>query len=350
MTYKYKTSAEVLRDFGYAFTVRRGERMGRYTVISCANNRLTLRCDCGETRTTRINTWKWHDLNVCHCGTISQRTYNKPANPCEALCVRAVDLTRYAAKRAEKLGYDGPLATPAEVLAHVGPKPPQTDLRSPELNIRDGLPPTAENYYWKWTFLPCVITEVMAKSGIKNRIWLTQKLAAMTDDEIREARAKGIRRKHAAAQGMNGYEKFIGQKFNTLEVTGVTARDSGGVTYYIFSCRCTRCGRSVTRRAFLLITGRYDGCPKCGYNHAKKWRNSAVARANKFARRAFRNVENPGVDLIELMRSWTGEYTAIQGSPAFIEAYIDATLLGKADTWNNRFFMPNGGLTVKKGA
>lgn len=293
----------------------------------------------------RVNSWKQHDLNVCFCEAVPQRT-QEPASPCVALRVKAAALKKNAVKRAERLGYTGPLVTPAEVLAHVGPRPLQTDLRSAELYIRDGLPPTAENYYWRWTFLPRVVTEILAKSSIKNRAWIAQKLADMTDDEIREARAKGLRRKRTAAQGMNGYEKFIGQKFNTLEVTGVTAHDSGGVTYYIFSCRCTRCGRSVTKKAFLLITGRYDGCPKCGYNHAKKWRNSAVARANKFARRAFTNVENPGVDAMEFMRSWTGEYTVIQGSQAYIEAYIDATLLGQVDAWNNRFYMPNGGLTV----
>lgn len=230
-------------------------------------------------------------------------------------------------RRLKQLGLGGSAwdyTTPEAILAAVGPKPSATDLREPLLCIRDGEPPYAENFYWSWRTRPTVVSEVLAKSTVKNRTWLSQLLKGMTDDEIRAARKYGITRRRSANYD---YAQHLGRRFGSLEVVTVSAKESNGTIYYVYTCRCHRCGRTCTKRASVFISGRLRDCVHCGCQMSSaRFKNSAVNHANKWRRKTWRGVESPGLPVRVAMLGYTGFFTLFFGTPELMEASIDADM------------------------
>ena len=237
------------------------------------------------------------------------------------------DLRISIERRIQKLGLGGSAwdyTTPKKILDVVGPRPNATDLRKPLLCIKDGEPPYAENFYWSWRIRPAVVREVLTKSTVKSRPWLVQLLNGLTDDEIRYAMKHGITRKKAAA---HDYAQHIGRRFGSLEVVTVSAKESNGTIYYIYTCRCHRCGRTCTKRAYVFLSGKLRDCVHCGCQMSSaRVKNSAVNYANKWRRKTFRSVESPGLPARVAMGGYTGAYTLYFGTPEFIESLIDARL------------------------
>ena len=320
------TADEVEQRFGYRFLTRRGERMGVYRVVGTQASRslLTLRCDCGQERTKSLQYWKATDLRTCHCAEIVEAPARRLSASAFLGTTRSY-LRSCIERRLKKLGLGGSAwdyTTPEKILEVAGPKPGATDLREPFLYIKDGEPPYAENFYWFWKMRPSVVSEILAKSTVKNRLWILQLLKCMTDDEIRDAMKHGIKRRKAAG---HDYARHIGRRFGSLEVVTVSAKESGGTVYYVYTCKCHRCGRTCTKRAQAFISGRLHGCVHCGSQMSSaRVKNSAVNYANKWRRKTWRSVESPGLPVRVAMWGYTGFFTLFFGSQEFIEASIDA--------------------------
>ena len=237
------------------------------------------------------------------------------------------DLRVSIERRIKKLGLGGTAwgyTTPEKILEVVGPRPNATDLREPLLCIRDGEPPYAENFCWSWRIRPAVVREILTKSTVKSRPWLAQLLNGLTDDEIRYAMKHGITRQKAAN---HDYAQHIGRRFGSLEVVTVSAKESSGTIYYIYTCRCHRCGRECTKRAYTFLSGKLRDCVHCGCQMSSaRVKNSAVNYANKWRRKTFQSVESPGLPARVVMSGYTGAFTLYLGTPEFIESLIDARL------------------------
>lgn len=248
--------------------------------------------------------------------------------PCHHLKLRPSEIRRYVSRRLAKLGIDGnpdDYATSESVLAHVGDKPESTDLREPILFINDGALPFPENFFWKWRFKTDLINDILARSQTRNRCWLMTELLSMSDDEIRDARKNGLRLK----KRKNNYREHIGRVFGTLKVIYVAEKESNGVGYYIYTVKCTRCGAIQTKLASRFIRG-YVTCKRCGYTATRKNKNSAVVYSNRWGRYApkWKSVVDPGLSARLLMNNFVGEFTVFHGTPEYMEARIDADLLG----------------------
>ncbi|MBO4725881.1 MAG: hypothetical protein J5622_05180 [Firmicutes bacterium] len=251
--------------------------------------------------------------------------------PSKLLHVKPCYLKTQVRKRLRKLGLNGDCddyTTLDSVLSVVGEKPEPTDLREPILCIRDGLPPYAKNFYWGWKFKTELINDILAFEPKKrNRDWLMATLSGMSDDEIRHARKYGLPKKRELK---NDYSEHIGRTFGTLKVVSVSSRESDGVVYYIYTVRCNRCGAYMIKRASLFIKGKYRTCKHCGYVQVKRWKNSAVSYTNRYGRYApkFKQIVNPDPLARLHMAEYLGEYTVYHGTPNYMEAVIDADLLG----------------------
>lgn len=230
-------------------------------------------------------------------------------------------------RRIKKLGLGGSAGdytTPKKILEVVGPRPSATELREPLLCIKDGEPPYAENFYWSWRIRPAVVSETLMRSTVKSRPWLVHLLNGLTDGDIRYAMEHGITRQKAAD---HDYAQHIGRRFGSLEVVTVSAKESSGTIYYVYTCICHRCGRTCTRRAYTFISGKLRDCVHCGCQMSSaRVKNSAVNYANKWRRKTFQSVESPGLPARVVMGGYTGAFTLYFGTPEYIEALIDARL------------------------
>ena len=248
--------------------------------------------------------------------------------PSYHLKMRPSEVRRRIVTRLASLGIDGnpdDYATPESVLAHVGDKPESTDLRDPFLSIKDGELPFTENFYWRWYIRTDVFDDIMSHDVKRNRVWLSTRLASMTDDEIRHARQYGLR----LDKKKNDYRQHVGRVFGSLKVIYVSEKESNGIVYYIYTVKCTRCGAIQTRRASLFIKGR-STCKRCGYKATRKNKNSAVVYSNRWGRYVpkWKSVVDPGLGARLLMNNFMGEFTIFHGQPGYMEARIDADLLG----------------------
>lgn len=248
--------------------------------------------------------------------------------PYHHLKVRPAEIRRFILRRLKRLGIVGnpdDYATPERILEHIGDRPESKDIREPMLFIKEGALPFPENFYWKWRFKGEVLDDILARSQARNRVWLMTELLSMSDDEIRDARKNGLRLK----KRKNNYREHIGRTFGTLKVIYVSEKESNGTVYYIYTVKCTRCGAIQTKRASRFIRG-FVTCKHCGYLHSKKRKNSAMVYSNRYGRYApkWKAVVDPGLSARLLMNNYVGEFTVFHGQPGYMEAHIDADLLG----------------------
>lgn len=233
-------------------------------------------------------------------------------------------------RRLKALGIDGDpndYATPEQILTCVGDKPKGTDHRIAVLKIKNGLPPYAENFYWGWNITSEALDEVLAHDAkYKNRGHTANRLRSLEEDDIEKARKYGLRRKTKK----NDYDQHIGRVFGTLKVVCVSAKECDGVITYVYTVKCTRCGAVQCKRAAYFIRGKLNQCRKCGYLWTRTNKNSAVVWDNKYGRYApkWKAVVDPGLSACLLMSNYIGEFTVFHGTQGYIEARIDADLLG----------------------
>lgn len=251
--------------------------------------------------------------------------------PYSHLGVLPCEIRISVSRRLKALGIDGnpdDYATSEQILAHVGDRPKSTDHRIAFLKIKAGLPPYAENFYWGWKLRSEALDEILAHDAKnKSRYHTATRLRALEEDDIEKARKQGLRRKPKK----NDYAQHIGRTFGTLKVVCVSAKECAGVITYVYTVKCTRCGAVQCKRAADFIRGKLNHCRKCGYLFTRKNKNSAMIWSNRFGRYApkWRNVVDPGLSARLLMSNYTGEYTVFYGTPSYMEALIDAKLLGK---------------------
>lgn len=231
--------------------------------------------------------------------------------------------------RLKKLGLDAPkdYVSIEDVHKRIGPRPADTDLRTTILMVREDLPPNADNFYWKQIFQTDLINDILAHDAkYRSRVWLEEVMRTMSDDELRYARTHGIRKQ----KQKNSYEEHIGRTFGTLKVVSVSMRESNGVVYYVYTVKCKRCGHTLTRRASLFIKGEQRVCKFCGYRMLKHVKNSAVAGGNRWGRYApkWKAIANPDPLARIHMSEYLSEFTVYHGTASYMEALIDADLLG----------------------
>lgn len=248
--------------------------------------------------------------------------------PFNHLKVKPCEIRKRIVTRLASLGINGnpdDYATAESVLAHVGDKPESTDLRNPFLHIKDGELPFPENFYWKWYIRTDVLNDIMSHDVKRTRDWLCTRLASMTDDEIRHARQYGLR----LEKKKNDYRQHVGRVFGSLKVIYVSEKESCGVTYYIYTVKCTCCGAIQTRRASMFIKCRM-ACKRCGYRATRNNKNSAVVYSNRWGRYApkWKSVVDPGLSARLLMNNFLGEFIVFHCTPEYMEAIVDAHLLG----------------------
>lgn len=250
--------------------------------------------------------------------------------PYRHLGVRPGGIRSQVSRRLKALGIEGDpndYATPEQILARVGDRPKGTEHRIAVLKIKTGLPPYAENFYWDWQIRSEALDEILAhEAKNKTRDYTSFRLRSLEENDIEKARKQGLRWKPKR----NDYAQHIGRVFGSLKVVCVSAKECDGVISYIYTVKCTRCGAVQCKRAALFIRGKFNQCRKCGYLCTGKNKNSAVVWDNRYGRYAlkWKTVVDPGIPARILMSNYTGEYTVFYGTPGYMEARIDADLLG----------------------
>lgn len=330
------------------FSQRQGAVNGVYRVESRMGAMIAMRCSiCGRTWLRSKNWWIRVDMNACHCAEFTSISVTGLSAATKLGTTRTY-IRRQVERRMHALGLDGgaeKYVDPDAILRHVGPKPDPTDLRKPKLYIQDGLPPSPENFYWKWELFPSIVGEVLAKSrGIKNRRWLSERLSGMTDDQIRDAVRDGLPRVQSMSR--YPYEDYIGRSFGSLEVMMVSMRETSGTTRYMFTCKCRRCGRLCTRRAWDFIRKKIQSCTHCGcQRHAGRAKNSAAIGKNQWSRRTWQSVENPGLPTRMIMLNYMSEFTLFRGTQEYIEALADMELDKNKTPTERNAGVPEGAFT-----
>lgn len=296
-------------------------------------------CQCGnEFETTHNNFSRVHGCKECSRERLlryKREKYTPKARkdlPYFHLGVLPYEIRIQVSRRLKALGIEGDpnkYATPDQVLACVGDRPKDTKLRTACLKIKKGLPPYAENFYWAWKTRPDVIDKILANDGkTQSRSYTSVRVHDLDDAALENAVKYGIRRQQRYRQ--EDYECHIGRKFGSLKVICVTLKEQNGTVQYIYTTKCTRCGAVQCKRASVFIKGKLNHCRRCGYLCTRKNKNSAVVWDNRYGRYApkWRSVVDPGLSARLLMRNYTGEYTVFYGTPGYMEALIDADLLG----------------------
>lgn len=294
-------------------------------------------CECGtEFETSCSNFPRTNGCEKCrhdaHLRHLREKYTQKERKVCpyRHLGVLPGGIRSHISRRLKALGIDGDpndYATSEQILARVGDKPKSTNHRIAVLKIKDGLPPYAENFYWGWKIRKEAIDEILANDAkYKNRGHTATRLRSLEDDDIEKARKYGLKRKPKK----NDYAQHIGRVFGSLKVVCVSAKECDGVITYMYTVKCTRCGAVYCKRAACFIRGKFNQCRKCGYLCTRKNKNSAVVWDNRYGRYApkWRCVVDPGLSARLIMSNYTGQYTVFQGTQDYMEALIDADLLG----------------------
>jgi hypothetical protein len=294
-------------------------------------------CKCGtEFETSCSNFHRTSGCAKCRYDAHLQRLREKyiprerKDRPYRHLGVPPGEIRFQVSRRLKALGIEGDpndYATSEQILAHVGDRPKSTNHRIAVLKIKTGLPPYAENFYWGWKITSEALDEILANDAKnRNRDYTATRVRVLEDDDIEKARKQGLRWKPKK----NDYAQHIGRVFGSLKVVCVSAKECDGVITYMYTVKCTRCGAVYCKRAAYFIRGKFNQCRKCGYLCTGKNKNSAVVWDNRYGRYApkWKTVVDPGITARILMNNYTGEYTVFHGTPGYMEARIDADLLG----------------------
>lgn len=241
-------------------------------------------------------------------------------------------LRRMVAMRALQLGIEPPVVDSdfvKAVLEHIGPKPTSSTFQYQLKFVDATVGPTPDNFKWQRRISKAQLDQVSVSTPGLSTQTVQRHAYTLSDDELERAMVSGVTRKRAKNRN---YSHDVGREFGDFVVTGVGYRERNtGVVYSIYNLRCKRCGALKTVYAAHVHKGLLTRCKHCGLPYLNHGRNSAYCSSNRYGHFGVRwkFVENPGIEMRLLMANFLSEFTVFFGQPSYMEARIDADLLGK---------------------
>lgn len=313
------------------------------------NDKAEYKCACGTVFTSIVGAFKRiHGCEACRKKAI--RAYqrlainagsaiHKQGVPKEKrlhgfiteLSVYAHVLRRMVGVRARQLGIEPPVVDSdfvEAILENIGPKP-TGDIQYELKFVNATAEPTPDNFRWSRSISKEQLRRMSSMSqGLSTQI-VRARAYTLSDDELVRAMTSGVTRKRAKNRD---YSRDVGREFGDFVVTGVGYKERvTGVVYSIYNLRCKRCGAVKTVYATFVHKGQLTKCKHCGLPYLARGRNSAYCLSNPYGHFGIRwkYVENPGIEMRLLMTNFLSEFTVFFGQPSYMEARIDAKLLGK---------------------
>lgn len=312
------------------------------------NDAAEYKCACGTVFTSIVGAFKRiHGCEACRKKAI--RAYQRLATnagseihklvPKEkrlhrftALGVFSHVLRRMVGVRAHQLGIEPPVVDSdfvEAILENIGPKP-TGDIQYELKFVNAMAEPTPDNFRWSRSISKAQLRRMSSMSpGLSTQI-VRERAYTLSDGELERAMACGITRLRAKNRDYS--TRDIGREFGDFVVTGVGYKERAtGVVYSIYNLKCKRCGAVKTVYATFVHKGQLTKCKHCGLPYLRRGRNSAYHLSNPYGHFGVRwkYVENPGIETRLLMANFLGEFTVFFGQPSYMEARIDAKLLGK---------------------
>ena len=306
----------------------------------------------------------------CTCGTVFTATVGmfKRIHGCEACCKKAIRayqrlainagsaihklvskekrlhrvtdlgvyshvLRRMVGVRAIKLGIDPPVVDSDfvnAILGRIGPKPTSRTFRYSLELVDATAEPVPDNFRWGRSISKAQLDQVCVSTPGLSAQMVRQRTHTLSDGELERAMTSGVTRKRAKNRDYS--TRDIGREFGDFVVTGVGYKERvTGVVYSIYNLKCKRCGAMKTVYATFVHKGQQTKCKHCGLPYLRRGHNSAYCLSNPYGHFGVRwkYVENPGIEMRLLMANFLGEFTVFFGQPSYMEARIDAKLLGK---------------------
>lgn len=255
----------------------------------------------------------------------------KPPKQLTALGTTSDHLRRMVAQRSLLLGIIPPVVDRAfvdAIVERIGRKPTGGMFKC-TLEIVKGAPPVPENFIFARQLTREQLNDLRASTPNLSDACMRKRASKKADGQIERALTSGIQRKRARNRE---YHKDIGRVFGDFVVVSVALKErAAGVVYSIFNLKCKRCGALKTAYAATIYHGDSLNCKKCGLqDKGNMHRNSAWCLSNKYGRfrSKFRDILDPGLPARLLMVNYTGEFSVFHGTPEYMEARIDADLLG----------------------
>lgn len=249
-----------------------------------------------------------------------------------ALGVYAHTLRRMVAMRAIKLGIEPPVVDTDFVkvlFERIGPKPTGGTFQYQLEFVDAAAAPTPDNFRWQRHISKAQLDKASVLTPGLSTQTVRQRAYTLSDSELERAMTSGVTRKRAKNRD---YSHDVGREFGDFVVTGVGYKERAtGVVYSIYNLRCKRCGAVKTVYATFAHKGLMTQCKHCGLPYLNRGRNSAYCLSNPYGHFGVRwkFVENPGIGMRLLMANFLSEFTVFFGQPSYMEARIDANLLGK---------------------
>ena len=313
------------------------------------NDKAEYKCACGTVFTSIVGAFKrihgcaacrkkaireYQRLSVREGSAIYTRVPKEKRVPrfIAELGVYAHTLRRMVGVRAHKLGIEPPVVDSDFVKAifeRIGSKPIGGTFRY-QLELVDATAaPTPDNFRWQRHISKAQLDSMSVSTPGLSAQTIQQRTYAMSDGELERAMTSGVTRKRAKNRD---YSRDVGREFGDFVVTGVGYKERyTGVVYSIYNLKCKRCGALKTVYATLVHKGLLTRCEHCGLPYLARGRNSAYCISNPYGHfgARWKYVENPGIEMRLLMANFLSEFTVFFGQPSYMEARIDAKLLGK---------------------
>ena len=306
------------------------------------------KCACGTVFTSFVGAFKRiHGCEACRKKSI--RAYHRLATnagsaihkrvPKEKRLHRVTDLgvfshvlRRMVGVRARKLGIEPPVVDSDfvnAILERIGPKPTSGTFRYSLKLVDATAEPVPGNFRWRRSISKAQLDQVCVLTpGLSTQI-VRERAYTLSDGELERAMTSGVTRKRAKNRDYS--TRDIGREFGDFVVTGVGYKERAtGVVYSIYNLKCKRCGAVKTVYATFVHKGQLTKCKHCGLPYLRRGRNSAYCVSNPYGHFGVRwkYVENPGIEMRLLMANFLSEFTVFFGQPSYMEARIDADLLG----------------------
>lgn len=314
------------------------------------NDTAEYKCACGTVFTSIVGAFKRiHGCEACckkairayqRLATNAGSAIHKQGVPKEKrlhrfvteLSVYAHVLRRMVGVRARQLGIEPPVVDSDfvnAILERIGPKPTGGTFQY-RLEFADATAePTPDNFRWQRHISKAQFDRVSVSTPGLSAQAVRQRAYTLSDGELERAMISGVTRKRAKNRD---YSHDVGREFGDFIVTSVGYKERyTGVVYSIYNLKCKRCGAVKTVYATFVHKGLLTRCKHCGLPYLNRGRNSAYCSSNPYGHFGVRwkSVENPGIEMRLLMANFLGEFTVFFGQPSYMEARIDAKLLGK---------------------
>lgn len=307
-----------------------------YTIVENRNALVQLHCSvCGSDIIVarRALPAFWHTSH-CRCLRLHEDTFDigtrKDTPEWHLWCSQwDIDdlLRRYGHKRAK--------VTIAAVWREVGDRPAGDALYEYVLDIderrRGGL---VDRFYWRRILRTTARRECEQRSQVCRTQVAKRLREAASEAEQRSILTSGVPRVQVAHE----YTRMVGHHRRGVTITGVSVVHLPSKTEYHYTLYCSRCGNSSTVRASYLLKHR-DAiyCRHCDKSspHARRARNSAVARENRYNRLAMRTPKELalcGYSALCDAREFLGEYSVDSTLPDTIYARVELALYARPET------------------